>query len=116
MNPLVQIIRENERGFENRFPATQNDPTHYHDCVCWSCNDYRDEVRANIRSREISLLDTIEKWCEEEKVDSKEWVDMMSAAREAGFSNMKSPEDFISGRNFILTLIQNFIIEAKKKI
>lgn len=50
------------------------------------------------------LRSEIEK-LEGEKWDGKEWIDMMNSAKRAGFSSMKSPEDFIAGKNHALTSI-----------
>ena len=32
--------------FDEKFPPRQNEPTHFDECKCWSCNPYRDEVKA----------------------------------------------------------------------
>ena len=47
------------------------------------------------------------------KDDGKVWIEMMKQANLAGFSNMKSPEDFITGRNQALS---DLCISLEKKI
>lgn len=45
------------------------------------------------------ILEKIAEDAERMKHDGKAWLTMMHEARRAGFSKMKSPEDFMDGRN-----------------
>lgn len=71
-----------EERFEEKFPKTQNEATHFDDCICWSCNDYREEVLSFIQS-EIDLAK------EEER---KEIVDNLKK-----FFENEHPVDCIDG-------------------
>jgi len=38
-----------EKKFDEEFPTTQKEPTHFDGCICWSCNDkYREQVKSFI--------------------------------------------------------------------
>lgn len=53
---------------------------------------------------------------ESKKGDGKEWIEMMKQANGAGFVNMKSPEDFIAGKNHALTEVQSLLPELIKEV
>jgi hypothetical protein len=44
------MIIQFEKEFDERFPPKQKEATHFEDCKCWSCNDYRKQVKEFIPS------------------------------------------------------------------
>jgi len=52
--------------FDEKFPPTQNEATHFEDCICWSCNYYRDDVKKflseSIHQAEQVMMKKIEEW------------------------------------------------------
>jgi hypothetical protein len=54
MNPktISQVLEE----FEIEFPELLKDSLHYEDCICWSCNNYRKEVKSFIKSSLEEIL------------------------------------------------------------
>ncbi len=58
------------KSFNEKFPETQKESTHFDDCNCWSCNNYRSEVKSFIsqllqKERE-EIQEGIEKYCIEQ--------------------------------------------------
>lgn len=45
MNPTPQENKTWQEQFEEKFPVEQKEPTHFDDCVCWGCNNYREKVK-----------------------------------------------------------------------
>jgi hypothetical protein len=78
-------------------------------CGCANC-----ELRGFFTSSHDTLLDQAIEKIEEKKGEGEEWVKMMKAAKSAGFSKMESPDDFISGKNFALTLVQEILREMRE--
>ena len=46
-----------EKLFDEEFPKTQKEATHFDGCVCWSCNDYREKVKSHIDKHYIARKD-----------------------------------------------------------
>jgi len=78
-----------EKEFEDRFVANVLD------CIPeenWA--EMKREVNYFLKAKINSVIDEMigEEW------DGKEWIEMMKEAKKAGFSNLKSPEDFMKGK------------------
>lgn len=44
MTNYIKTLEEGLKEFDDKFPAMQDEPTHFDECKCWSCNNYREEV------------------------------------------------------------------------
>ena len=62
-----------------------------------------------IEVKEGELADTLIEAIEGEKHEGKEWIEMVNSAKKIGFSSMKSPEDFMDGKNLGLQTAQDII-------
>lgn len=56
----MSFFKTLHKEFDEKFPQTQKEPTHFEDCRCWSCNNYRQEVESFIDQKFLSLLEEME--------------------------------------------------------
>ena len=71
--------------FDEKFPPKQNEATHFEDCICWSCNYYRDDVKKFLaesiqirddfwKKQEMGKSSDCVKHCEEAVAEERERV------------------------------------------
>ena len=69
---LTQFREEEEKGFDNKFRKTRKELIHFESCACWSCNDYRDDVKDWIKAHDTRLIQKIKELITEEMLICRE--------------------------------------------
>ncbi|MEK0325115.1 MAG: hypothetical protein QQN63_05360 [Nitrosopumilus sp.] len=62
---------ELEKKFDEEFPQTGDKPTHFEMCKCWSCVDYREQIKSFIDKHFVSKKEILDMVGEDAKNDGK---------------------------------------------